>query len=39
MGCLGNVLQNAAETGSYLVVAAYALNILAIVADVEVIDG
>jgi hypothetical protein len=39
MGCLGDVLQNAAETGSYLVVTADALNILPIVADVEVIDG
>ncbi len=39
MGCLGNVLQNAAEAGSYLVVAADALNILAIIADVEVVDG
>ncbi len=39
MGCLGNVLQNAAQARSYLVVAADGLNILAIVADVEVIDG
>jgi hypothetical protein len=34
-----DVLQNAAQTRSYLVVAADALNILPIVADVEVIDG
>jgi hypothetical protein len=39
MGCLGDVLQNAAETGGYLVVTPNALNILPIVADVEVIDG
>jgi len=39
MGCLGNVLQNAAQARSYLVVAADGLNILAIVADVEVVDG
>jgi hypothetical protein len=39
MGCLGDVLQNAAEAGSYLVVAPNGLNILPIVADVEVIDG
>ena len=39
MGCFSDVLQNAAEAWSYLVVAADALNILAIVADVEVIDG
>jgi hypothetical protein len=39
MGCFSDVLQNAAEAGSYLVVTAYALNILAIVADVEVVDG
>jgi hypothetical protein len=39
MGCLGNVLQNAAETGSYLVMTPNGLNILAIVADVEVVDG
>ncbi len=34
-----DVLQNPAEAGSYLVVAADGLHILAIVADVEVIDG
>ncbi len=39
MGCLGDVLQHPAQTRSYLVVAAYALNILPIVTDVEVIDG
>jgi hypothetical protein len=39
MGCLGNVLQYPAEARSYLVVAADGLNILAIIADVEVIDG
>jgi hypothetical protein len=39
MGCLGDVLQHPAEAGSYLVVAAYGLNILPIVTDVEVIDG
>ncbi len=39
VGCLGDVLQNAAEAGSYLVVAAYAFNILPIVADIEVVDG
>jgi hypothetical protein len=39
MGCLADVLKNAAETGSYLVVAADGLHILAIVADVEVVDG
>jgi hypothetical protein len=37
--CFSDVLQHPAEAGSYLVVAAYALNILPIVADVEVIDG
>jgi hypothetical protein len=37
--CFSDVLQHPAEAGSYLVVAADALNILAIVADVEVIDG
>jgi hypothetical protein len=36
---LADVLQNAAQTRSYLVVAADALNILAIVTDVEVVDG
>jgi hypothetical protein len=36
---LADVLQYPAEAGSYLVVAADALNILAIIADVEVIDG
>jgi len=36
---LGDVFQNAAKARSYLVVAADALNILPIVADVEVIDG
>ena len=36
---LADVLQHPAQTRSYLVVAADALNILAIVADVEVIDG
>ncbi len=39
MGCFSDVLQYPAEAGSYLVVAADALNILAIVADVEVVDG
>lgn len=39
MGCLGNVLQNAAEAGSYLVVTPNGLNILPIIADVEVVDG
>ncbi len=39
MGCLGNVLQYPAQARSYLVVAADGLNILAIVADVEVVDG
>jgi hypothetical protein len=39
MGCLGDVLQYPAEAGSYLVVAANGLNILAIIADVEVVDG
>jgi hypothetical protein len=34
-----DVLQYPAETGSYLVVAADALNILPIIADVEVVDG
>jgi hypothetical protein len=34
-----DVLQYPAEAGSYLVVAAYGLNILPIVADVEVVDG
>ena len=36
---LTDVLQHPAEAGSNLVVAADALNILAIIADVEVIDG
>jgi hypothetical protein len=36
---LADALQNAAQTRSYLVVTADALNILPIVADVEVIDG
>jgi len=39
MGCFSDVLQHPAEAGSYLVVAADALNVLAIIADVEVIDG
>jgi len=39
MGCLGNVLQHPAQARGHLVVAADALNILAIVADVEVVDG
>ena len=39
MGCLGDVLQNAAQTRSYLVVTPNGLNILAIIADVEVVDG
>jgi hypothetical protein len=39
MRCLSDVLQHPAEAGSYLVVAADALNVLAIIADVEVIDG
>ena len=39
MGCLGNVLQHPAEARGHLVVTANALNILPIVADVEVIDG
>ena len=39
MGCLGDVLQYPAEAGSDLVVTANALNILPIVADVEVVDG
>jgi hypothetical protein len=36
MGCLGDVLQYPAEAGSYLVVAADGLNILPIIADVEI---
>ncbi len=39
MRCLSDVLQHPAEAGSYLVMAADALNILAIIADVEVVDG
>jgi hypothetical protein len=39
MGCFSDVLQYPAEARSYLVVAADGLNILAIIADVEVIDG
>ena len=39
MRCLGDVLQHPAQTRSYLVVAADALNILAIIADVKVVDG
>ena len=39
MRCLSDVLQHPAQTRSYLVVAADALNILPIVTDVEVIDG
>jgi hypothetical protein len=39
MRCLSDVLQHPAQTRGYLVVAADALNILAIVADVEVVDG
>ena len=39
MRCLSDVLQHPAQTGSYLVVTADALNILAIVTDVEIIDG
>jgi hypothetical protein len=36
---LADVLQHPAEAGSYLVVAADALNILSVIANVEVIDG
>jgi hypothetical protein len=39
MGCLGNVLQHPAQTGSYLVVTPNGLNILSIIAEVEVVDG
>ncbi len=39
MGCLSDVLQHPAQTRSYLVVTPNGLNILPIVADVEVIDG
>jgi hypothetical protein len=39
MRCLGDVLQHPAEAGSSLVVTPNGLNILPIVADVEVIDG
>ncbi len=39
VGCLSDVLQNAAEAGSYLVVTPNRLNIPPIIADVEVVDG